>query len=192
VFDAGNRKLGTSFGYTTPLLFTVFRLQSGKHTCAKLPLKVQPTNLKIAHPTAERVPQIVRLLIDSRIGVDEDWSAQVLIEAAWDKRLAGCCALDFVERVAILHSLAIDKPMRRKGIGKALVERCVTLVASQQVCCIVALTMFWNVTFFRKCGFNTTSRKLLPACLANHPLVYHPVLQRATPMIRRVSCAELG
>lgn len=134
----------------------------------------------------DRLPEIVRLMMDCRIGADEKWSADVVVEASRGNQLLGCCALDFVERVAILHSLAIDRQTRRRGIGRALVEHCVRLAGEQQVHCVVALTMFWNVNFFRKCGFATTSRKLLPPCLANSPLVFDPAFRRATPMIRHI------
>ncbi|MBZ5505827.1 MAG: GNAT family N-acetyltransferase [Acidobacteriia bacterium] len=132
------------------------------------------------------MPEIVRLLMDCRIGADEKWSADIVVEASRGNQLLGCCALDFVGRVAILHSLAIDRQTRRRGIGRALVERCVRLAGARQAHCVVALTMFWNVNFFRKCGFATTSRKLLPPSLANHPLVFDSAFRRATPMIRHI------
>jgi N-acetylglutamate synthase-like GNAT family acetyltransferase len=48
---------------------------------------------------------------------------------------------------------------------------------------VVLMTMFWNVNFYRKLGFETTSRKLLPEALKGHPMIYDPSLRRSTPMV---------
>jgi N-acetylglutamate synthase-like GNAT family acetyltransferase len=122
--------------------------------------------------------------MEARIGVDEEWSAEVIFQASQDEQLIGCCALDFASRIAVLHGLAIYKPMRRLGIGKKLVESCIALAQERQAESVLAFTMFWNVDFFRKCGFYTTSRKVLPPALRDNVHVCHPALRRATPMIR--------
>jgi N-acetylglutamate synthase-like GNAT family acetyltransferase len=145
-------------------------------------------NITISHSTPERLPVIIRLLMEARIGVDEGWTAEVIIQANQNERLLGCCALDFVGRMAVLHGLAVEKPMRRMGIGKKLVEYCIALAQERQAESVVTFTMFWNVNFFRKCGFHTTSRKLLPPMLKDNVLVCHPALRRATPMITQFTC----
>jgi len=132
------------------------------------------------------LPAIIRLLIDARIGAEEDWSADVTVEATVGTDLVGCCATDFVGNVAILHSLAVEKHMRRRGIGKALVEYSVEIAGERHAEWIVTFTMFWNINFFRKCGFVTTSRKLLPECFAGHPWIFDPLFRRATPMVRQI------
>jgi N-acetylglutamate synthase-like GNAT family acetyltransferase len=152
----------------------------------RLVLKVPLPDVKIADAAPDRFSEIVRLLMSARIGAAEDWSADRVTEATIGEDLVGCCAVDFVENVAILHSLAIEKPMRRRGIGRALVEGTVEIARARHAECIVALTMFWNVNFFRKCGFVTTSRKLLPGRLAGHPFIFDPAFRHATPMIRQI------
>jgi N-acetylglutamate synthase-like GNAT family acetyltransferase len=144
-------------------------------------------NIAISHPTLERLPSIMQLLVDSRIGIDEEWSAEVIVQASRRGQLLGCCALDFVGRTAVLHGLAVHKPVRRMGIGRKLVAYCVALARKRQAESVLAFTMFWNVNFFRKCGFHTTSRKLLPPVLKDNVLVCHTALRRATPMIRRIN-----
>lgn len=148
-----------------------------------------PADVKVACAAPDRFPEIIRLLMSARIGAEEEWSADMVIEATVEKELVGCCALDFVENVAILHSLAVEKPMRRKGIGNTLVENSVEIARRRHAGCIVALTMFWNVKFFRKCGFVTISRRLLPERLAGHPSIFGPMFRHATPMIRQIDCA---
>jgi len=144
-------------------------------------------DITISHPTPEQLPSLIRLLMEARIGVDKEWSAEVIIQANQNERLLGCCALDFVGRMAVLHGLAVDKTVRRMGIGKKLVKYCVALARKRQAESVVTFTMFWNVNFFRKCGFHTTSRKLLPPALKDNVLVFHPALRRATPMMRQIN-----
>jgi N-acetylglutamate synthase-like GNAT family acetyltransferase len=134
----------------------------------------------------DRLPEVIRLLISAKIGAEENLSADFVIEATDGSTLVGCCALDFVKNVTIVHNLAVEKPMRRKGIGRALVEYSVKIAALRHTELMVALTMFWNVNFFRKLGFSTTSRKMLPASLEGRPLIFDPALRRATPMVRKV------
>lgn len=137
---------------------------------------------------SEELPEILSFLLAAHIGVVAGWHADVVVRARPANQITGCCAVDFVEKAAILHSLAVEKSNRRLGIGSALVGLCVDTARSKGAADIVALTMFWNVNFFRKNGFSTTSRSLLPASLNNNPLIYDPVLRRATPMIRRLVC----
>jgi len=154
----------------------------------RLVSKVPLADVRITEANPDRFPEIIRLLMSARIGAEKGWSADRVIEATTGKDLVGCCALDFVGNVVLLHSLVIDKPMRRRGIGWALVEEAVEIARARRVEYMVALTMFWNVNFFRKCSFVTTSRKLLPERLAGHPFIFDPVFRYATPMIRRIDC----
>ena len=142
----------------------------------------------ISIATSEELPEIFDLLVSAHIGVAHDWRADVVARASLENHLAGCCALDFVEATSILHSLTVVKSKRRIGVGSALVEYCVEIASDRGAEDIALLTMFWNVNFFRKNGFSTTSRSLLPRSLANNPLIYDSVLRRATPMIRRLAC----
>ena len=149
-------------------------------------LSVTPSSISIARP--EELPEILNLLLAAHIGVVAGWHADVVLRARTENHITGCCALDFVAKTAILHSLAVEKSSRRLGIGSALVGLCVDTARSKGAADIVALTMFWNVNFFRKNGFSTSSRLLLPSSLNSNPLIYDPVLRRATPMIRRLVC----
>ncbi len=135
------------------------------------------------------MPELRRLLVEANIGVGERWSADVVVKAMLLHHIVGCCAIDFAHPASILHSLAVRKTERRKGIGRAMVERSVQIAREQGATVVIALTMFWNVSFFRKCGFETTSRKLLPECLAGNPLVFDSAFRRATPMRRQLVVA---
>jgi N-acetylglutamate synthase-like GNAT family acetyltransferase len=141
----------------------------------------------ISLATLGEMQEIFDLLVSARIGVVDGWRADVVVRASLEKDLAGCCALDFAEGTSILHSLTVVKSKRRMGIGSALVDYCIEIARDRGAEDVVLLTMFWNVNFFRKNGFSTTSRSLLSRSLANNPLIYDPALRRATPMIRHLA-----
>lgn len=147
-------------------------------------LRVELSIVSTSIAEADSTPKLLAILRDAKIGVGEGWSADVVVKAVRQREIVGCCAVDFAYPASILHSLAVRKRERRRGVGRALVEHSVQIAAEQGATIIVALTMFWNVGFFRKCGFDTTSRKLLPRCLAGNPLVFDQVFRRTIPMKR--------
>lgn len=123
------------------------------------------------------------LLTEANIGIDEDWDSYSYWVALLSDELIGCISLVHAGRVAILHSLAVKKAHRHRGIGTELLKRQREEARTNGAEVAVLMTMFWNVNFCRKLGFETTSRKLLPDVLKGHPMIYDPSVRRCTPMI---------
>lgn len=156
-----------------------------------LPVDLSIVSTRMAE--ADITPELLAILMDAKIGVGAGWSADVVLKATRQQEIVGCCGLDFVYPASILHSLVVRRHMRRRGVGRELVDHAVLIAGEKGASTIVALTMFWNVGFFRKCGFETTSRKILPPCLFGNPLVFDPIFRYATPMKRElVVRAELA
>jgi N-acetylglutamate synthase-like GNAT family acetyltransferase len=126
------------------------------------------------------------LLSAAHIGGDNRLDATNLVVATNHDSVVGCAALQAFDRVAVLHSVAVEKRARRKGIGKRLVRACLASARRRNVRMVVLMTMFWNVNFFRRFGFRTVSRRALPDSLQRHPLIIDPVFRYCTPMVRRI------
>jgi amino-acid N-acetyltransferase len=75
--------------------------------------------------------------------------------------LVGCAALHIDnEKIAELKSLAVAESMRGRGVGRALVERCMAEAAKLGLERVFCLT--YQVDFFAKLGFVKVDRSRLP------------------------------
>jgi N-acetylglutamate synthase-like GNAT family acetyltransferase len=127
---------------------------------------------------------IQSLLTEVKIGIDDNWNAYFYWIAEWNCELVGCSSLIHLDRVAIFHSLAVKKAYRHRGIGSRLTELRLQEARASGDEVVVLMTMFWNVNFYRKLRFETTSRKFLPNILKDHPMIFDVAFQRSTPMIQ--------
>ncbi|MEM9702743.1 MAG: GNAT family N-acetyltransferase [Planctomycetota bacterium] len=72
-----------------------------------------------------------------------------------DGRVIGFAALEvYSPKLAEVRSLAVADAYRGRGVGKALVERCVALARRRDVLEVMAVTS--NEAFFNSCGFDFT------------------------------------
>jgi len=75
--------------------------------------------------------------------------------------IIGTCALHICwEDLAEIRSLAVAEGMRRRGIGRELVEACLDEAKEFQIERVFLLT--YQEAFFRKVGFILTDKKELP------------------------------
>lgn len=78
-----------------------------------------------------------------------------------DSRVVGCCALHIIwQDLAEIKSLAVDKPKKGTGIGKALVEASLDQAKILGLPRVFALTL--EPAFFEKLGFEKVDRDELP------------------------------
>lgn len=71
------------------------------------------------------------------------------------ERIVGFAALEiYSSKMAEIRSLAVDAEHQGKGIGKRLVESCVTRARERHVLEVMAITS--SEQFFRQCGFDFT------------------------------------
>ncbi|MDD2672871.1 MAG: N-acetyltransferase [Syntrophales bacterium] len=76
-------------------------------------------------------------------------------------RLAGICAMTIIwENLAEVRSLFVEESCRGRGIGKMLVEACISEAITLQLYRIFTLT--YQKEFFRKLGFGAVERSTLP------------------------------
>ncbi|MEZ6059589.1 MAG: GNAT family N-acetyltransferase [Planctomycetaceae bacterium] len=91
--------------------------------------------------------------------------------ACADERLVGFAALEiYSSKLAEIRSLAITEEMQGRGLGKRLVEACVSLAHSRNVLEVMAITSAEG--FFRSCGFDFTlpgEKKALFIQTREHP-----------------------
>jgi len=126
---------------------------------------------------------IASLLRRSRIGRDSVQSIRGMWVAMVGTRVVGTTGIELIRGVAVLHSVAIDKPLRRRGIGFRLVTHGITEAQARGATAVALVTMFWNVNFFRCFGFRTVSRKDLPSQLQQLDLFSSPKYRFTTPMM---------
>jgi len=77
------------------------------------------------------------------------------------RSLIGVCALHVIwDDLAEIRSLAVDPKIRRRGIGRSLVEHCLEEARSLQIPKVFALT--YQAEFFRRIGFERVDKAELP------------------------------
>lgn len=73
----------------------------------------------------------------------------------------GICAMNIIwENLAEVRSLYVDENYRKKGIGKELVEACISEAITLELFRIFTLT--YKKEFFAKIGFKEVDRSTLP------------------------------
>jgi amino-acid N-acetyltransferase len=77
------------------------------------------------------------------------------------RALIGVCALHVIwDDLAEIRSLAVDPKIRRRGVGRALVERCIEEARELRIPKVFALT--YQADFFRHAGFQRVDKAELP------------------------------
>ena len=77
------------------------------------------------------------------------------------RALIGVCALHVIwDDLAEIRSLAVDPKIRRRGVGRALVEHCIEEARGLQIPKVFALT--YQAEFFRRIGFERVDKSELP------------------------------
>jgi len=77
------------------------------------------------------------------------------------RALIGVCALHVIwDDLAEIRSLAVDPKIRRRGVGRSLVEHCLEEARSLQIPKVFALT--YQAEFFRRIGFERVDKGELP------------------------------
>jgi amino-acid N-acetyltransferase len=77
------------------------------------------------------------------------------------RALIGVCALHVIwDDLAEIRSLAVDPKIRRRGVGRALVEHCIEEARALRIPKVFALT--YQAEFFRRSGFERVEKAELP------------------------------
>jgi len=77
------------------------------------------------------------------------------------RTLIGVCALHVIwDDLAEIRSLAVDPKIRRRGVGRSLVEHCLEEARGLQIPKVFALT--YQPDFFRRIGFERVDKAELP------------------------------
>jgi len=75
--------------------------------------------------------------------------------------IIGVCAMNIIwENLAEVRSLYVDEQHRKKGIGRKMVEACISEAITLQLYRVFTLT--YKEAFFMKMGFKPVDRKSLP------------------------------
>ncbi|HOQ04463.1 MAG TPA: N-acetyltransferase [Anaerohalosphaeraceae bacterium] len=103
--------------------------------------------------------ELDRMLFRSLADIYEN--LQVFQVAEANGTVVGCCALKVIwSNLAEIQSLAVDKGYFGKGIGRALVNRCLEEARRLGITQVFTLTM--EPVFFEKVGFRRVDKKTLP------------------------------
>ncbi len=74
--------------------------------------------------------------------------------------LAGICAMNIIwENLAEIRSLYVEEPLRKRGIGRVLVEACISEAITLELFRIFTLT--YRPEYFRTLGFREVDRMSL-------------------------------
>ena len=115
------------------------------------------------------LPDINRLIVETRIGESEDkldgqfWFAKV------NGQIVGCMGGKMIDRnTAVLTHLAVDSSYRKQGIGMSLFDHTVNHFRSSGATNVGFVTMYYHFNRFKRRGFRTIPRKFLSEPLKSH------------------------
>ncbi|HWO33096.1 MAG TPA: GNAT family N-acetyltransferase [Candidatus Acidoferrum sp.] len=137
----------------------------------------------ISKAAPKQADNLRTFLLRANIGADAVPAVREFWTATFQKRIVGCAAIQRVGLYGIIHSIAVEKACRRQGIGTKLLKHCLREARTDRLQLVALTTMFWNIAFFKRAGFETTSRKRLPLELQGHPDFFSPRFRYTTPMI---------
>lgn len=84
-----------------------------------------------------------------------------IYQDAGENEIIGICAMSIIwENLAEIRSLYVDEEHRKAGIGRSLVEACISEAVTLELFRIFTLT--YKQEFFRKLGFRYVERSTLP------------------------------
>jgi N-acetylglutamate synthase-like GNAT family acetyltransferase len=98
----------------------------------------------------------------------QDSTVSEYFVALVDRELVGCVAGRCEGGAGYLYGLVVAKKWRKKGIGHALTDICLAHLRRAKARAVFALSMFWNVRFFKNHGFVIVKRGLFPELVAVH------------------------
>jgi len=85
----------------------------------------------------------------------------IVVEDQETKEVVGCCALTITwEALAEVRSLVVAESAQGNGLGRRLVEACVSDAVTFGIYKVFSLT--YQVAFFQKLGFSEVSKDVLP------------------------------
>jgi len=85
----------------------------------------------------------------------------IVVEDQGTKEVVGCCALTITwEALAEVRSLVVAESAQGNGLGRRLVEACVSDAVTFGIYKVFSLT--YQVAFFQKLGFSEVSKDVLP------------------------------
>ncbi len=100
-----------------------------------------------------------RMLFRSMANIYENIQTFIVAEAGG--KIVGCVALSVMwSDLAEVKSLAVDRDMAGKGVGRMLVNKAVEQASTLGISKIFALTL--EPQFFEKVGFQRVEKKMLP------------------------------
>ena len=114
---------------------------------------------KGVHRLITTYAELDRMLFKSMSDIYEDMQMFTVADDGGD--IVGCCALQVIwEDLAEIKSLAVDKSMFGKGIGRKLVED--NLVRAKELGLERVFILTLEPAFFQRIGFEEVSRHSLP------------------------------
>jgi N-acetylglutamate synthase-like GNAT family acetyltransferase len=103
----------------------------------------------------ERIKELVKgsgLSVEDIDKYEADWVVE-----NQDGEIIGYTGVEKRGGNVYLESLSVKNEYRRCGIGRRLVEKAYNYINEGDT--LIALTLFWNNDFYRKCGFTMLNAK---------------------------------
>jgi N-acetylglutamate synthase-like GNAT family acetyltransferase len=122
---------------------------------------------KIIEAKREHRNVIRALIAEANLGEDVVISDKDL-ENSWvacdGDKIIGCSVLEFINsRAAVLAYNVVKKEYRKQGIGSILIEKRVERCCQNNIQILSLATMFYLFNFYKRRGFATMKRALLPS-----------------------------
>lgn len=145
-------------------------------------------NFTIHRADKRHLNDINRLIVEAKIGEPMDkfngpfWFVRI------DGRIVACAGLEFIynKKAAVLTHLAVEKRLRRHGIGFTLIQHRINVAQKQGVKILALATMYYLFNFYKKRGFRTCPRKNLPDVVKDYWMFTVPRYKKCAVMIQEI------
>lgn len=141
--------------------------------------------VKICKADARHLPDINRLIVETRIGEPENKLDGQFWFVRRDNRIVGCIGGKMIgAKTAVLTHLAVEGVYRKQGIGMALFDHALSHFCSRGATVIGFITMYYHFRRFKRRGFQTRPRKLLPEPLKSHQMFTAQQYMKCAAMVQ--------
>ncbi len=133
--------------------------------------------------------EIHKLVAGANMGRPLNELAKKLWFVKENGRIVACIGGEFIDDdTFIMQHLAVEKAYRKRGIGMTLFNHAVGYATKNGATTRSVLTMYYHFRRFKRRGFRTLPRKLLPDSLRNFWMYTEKRYMKCAAMIQVFSC----
>lgn len=112
---------------------------------------------------------INRLIVSAKIGKPITGSLKNFLVVKVEEKVVACAAYELIGNgAAVFTHCVVKRAFRHQGIGSALINHRMKICRKTKTRIVAFVTIYYLYNFYKKWGFKTCPRKLLPKAIKNY------------------------